>query len=43
MSKLTWDIAFNIKYIKIRLENLHLLIYANYKTYAKAMLCKFLS
>ena len=32
-----------IEYIKIRVENFHLIIYANYKTYAKAMLCKFLS
>ena len=28
---------------KIRVENFHLLIYVNYKIYAKAMLCKFLS
>ena len=27
------------EYIKIRVENFHLIIYANYKTYAKAMLC----
>ena len=36
-------IAPYIEYIKIRVENFHLLIYMNYKTYAKAMLCKFLS
>ena len=30
-------------YIEIQVENLHLLIYVNYKTYTKAMLCKFLS
>ena len=28
-----------IEYIDIRVENLHLIIYANYKTYAEAMLC----
>ena len=32
-----------IEYIKIWVENFHLIIYANYKTYAKTMLCKFLS
>ena len=32
-----------VKYIKIRVENFHLLIYVSYKIYAKAMLCKFLS
>ena len=27
------------EYIKIWVEHFHLIIYANYKTYAKAMLC----
>ena len=36
-------IAPYIEYIKIRVENFHLLIYVNYKTYAKAMLRKFLT
>ena len=36
-------IAPYIEYVKIRVENFHLLIYVDYKTYAKAMLCKFLS
>ena len=29
--------------IKIRVDNFHLLNSVNYKTYTKAMLCKFLS
>ena len=36
-------IVLYIEYIKIRVQNFHLIIYANYKTYAKARLCKFLS
>ena len=32
-----------IEYIKIRVENSHLLIYVDYKTFANANLCKFLS
>ena len=36
-------IAPYIDYIKIRVENSHLIIFASYKTYAKAMLCNFLS
>ena len=36
-------IAPYIEYIKIRVENFYLLINESYKTYAKEMLCKFLS
>ena len=32
-----------IEYIKVWVENFHYIIYVNYETYAKAMLCKCLS
>ena len=41
-TKLHWSIPA-IEYIKIPVENFHLLIYVNYKTYEKAILHKFLS